>query len=112
MVSVGLGFYAELTLEEALAFIARRDGELGRQVRFGATGARAGHVPSVSRACCPGREVHGGLRQAESPHKAGHRRPPGDAVVSVTCCILLSQELQQANKEMAEPRKPLRDIFS
>ena len=63
-VSVGLGFFAELSLDEALAFIAKKDGQLSKQV----WSQDEAPLQCVSP---PGRAADWGLRQAEGQHQAG-----------------------------------------
>ena len=87
-VAVGLGFFVELTLDEALTFISKKDADLNKQVRNLL-------VSLMTVVLC---------HQAEKLSRECARLK-----AHIKLVIGGLQELQQIGLE--EPRKPQRDIF-
>ena len=87
-VAVGLGFFVELTLDEALAFVAKKDAALNKQV---SKSQFESYYPS---------HVKAEQLSKECAKLKAH----------IKLVIGGLQELQQIGLE--EPRKPQRDIFS
>ena len=69
-VSVGLGFFVELTLDEALKFISKKDGELGKEAdKLTANCAKLKANIKL---------VIGGLQELQHIHSEGPRKPQRD----------------------------------